>query len=195
MPCTLKKTLKCILASGNDAILQVKGNQASLLDDCKLVANTEKPDDVFEENFEKKRGRIEKRRVALFRHFKTTEEGWKGIEEMVCVKRHREVFHTKEKRWKQNHETAYFISTTIWDAKTYNKGLRAHWGIENRNHNVRDNAFQEDASRIRKNPGKMARLRSLALNILRDNNVENINQELYINAINIHNLWKYQGIK
>ena len=194
MLCTPKKTLECLSSSGNEGILQVKGNQASLLDDCKLIATMQGPDDVFEEAFEKKRGRIEKRRVELFRHFKATEKGWEGVKEMICIKRHREVLCTKEKKWKATHETAYFISTTALDAASYALGIRAHWGIENRNHNVRDNAFQEDASRIRKNPTNMARLRSLALNILRQNKVKNIEQELYINAINFNNLWEYKGI-
>ena len=142
----------------------------------------------------KRGGRIEKRRVEVFRNFKTTDTGWNTIQEMICVRRHREVLNTKENKWKPTHETAFFVSTTSLDAMYYAEGIRSHWRIENCNHNVRDNAFQEDASRIRKNPSKMARLRSLTLNILRFNKVKNVSQELYRNALNINNIWKYNGI-
>ncbi len=43
----------------------------------------------------------------------------------------------------------------------------------------------EDASRIRTRPGVMARVRSVALNILRANAVQNISQALYNNALNL----------
>jgi hypothetical protein len=39
---------------------------------------------------------------------------------------------------------------------------------------VKDTAFAEDASRIRVNPGVLARLRSVASNLLRFNKAENI---------------------
>src|SRR5664280_1218735 len=41
------------------------------------------------------------------------------------------------------------------------------WRIENKLHYTRDVTFREDASRIRKNPGVFARIRSFAYNILR----------------------------
>jgi phage-related protein len=40
------------------------------------------------------------------------------------------------------------------------RAIRKHWGIENRAHCIRDCSFAEDASRIRKNPGVFARIRS-----------------------------------
>jgi len=43
----------------------------------------------------------------------------------------------------------------------------------------------EDASRIRRKPGVMARIRSLALNVLRANGVQNISQALYANALGV----------
>jgi hypothetical protein len=54
------------------------------------------------------------------------------------------------------------------------KAIRHHWHIENRSHYVRDGSFAEDASRIRRNPGIFARLRSFASNILRFNGIDNI---------------------
>jgi hypothetical protein len=60
------------------------------------------------------------------------------------------------------------------------------WGIENRDHYVRDVTLGEDDSRIRQRPGAMARTRSAALNILRAK--ENVSQALYVNALNFDQL-------
>ena len=66
--------------------------------------------------------------------------------------------------------------------------IRAHWGIENRAHYVRDVTLGEDASRIRTKPGVMTRIRSVALNILRANGVQNISLALYTNAVSFDQL-------
>ena len=52
-----------------------------------------------------------------------------------------------------------------------------------RSHYVRDVTLAEDASRIRINPGIMARLRSHVLNIARPNGAENIARALWIAAV------------
>ncbi len=46
----------------------------------------------------------------------------------------------------------------------------------------------EDASRIRTKPGMMARIRSVALNVLRANGVQNISLALYANAVSFDQL-------
>jgi len=46
----------------------------------------------------------------------------------------------------------------------------------------------EDASRIRTRPGVMARIRSVALNILRAKGVQNISLALYTNAVSFDQL-------
>jgi hypothetical protein len=62
-------------------------------------------------------------------------------------------------------------------AKTAAAAVRQHWGIENTSHYSRDVTFREDASRIRKNPGIFARLRSFAYNILKSNQTDTIPQD------------------
>ena len=62
------------------------------------------------------------------------------------------------------------------------------WGIENRDHYVRDVTLGEDDSRIRQRPGAMARIRSAALNILRAKDIQNVSQALYVNALNFDQL-------
>ena len=74
------------------------------------------------------------------------------------------------------------------DAETLARAVRSHWGIENRDHYVRDVTLGEDDSRIRQRPGAMARIRSAALNILRAKGVQNVSQALYVNALNFDRL-------
>ncbi len=87
------------------------------------------------------------------------------------------------------------ISTTVLSAKEFNMTIRNHWGIENRNHHVRDVTMKEDKSRIRTNPHIFARLRSFAINILRKNNVRNISLELFSNCMNLKNVLSYEGVR
>src|SRR4051812_26471863 len=60
-----------------------------------------------------------------------------------------------------------------------------------RAHYVRDQGLGEDDSRIRRKPGMVARLRSLALNILRANGIGNVSQALYRNALSLDHLLAY----
>ena len=60
-----------------------------------------------------------------------------------------------------------------------------------RAHYVRDQGLGEDDSRICRKPGMVARLRSLALNILRANGIGNVSQALYHNALSLDHLLAY----
>ena len=160
-----------------------------MLDDCRITAQNDKPADYFTARAEKGHGRIEQREVQVFRNFYPTDPQWNGlIAEMVMVKRIREVFDTTTKQYNTSEEIIFYISTTTRTAEEYNTIIRNHWGVENRLHNVRDVALNEDASRIRCRPQNMARIRSFALNILRANNISNIQNQLYKNALNFKNL-------
>ncbi len=79
-------------------------------------------------------------------------------------------------------------------AAYYGNAIRGHWETENPNHHVRDKALQEDASRIRKNPGIMARLKSFGLNILRLNDVRNITLARFENALDPLRVITYAGL-
>ena len=114
--------------------------------------------------------------------------------EMVVVERFRSELCTKKNRWIDSHEISFHISTTTLSAKTNAKGIRLHWGTENKNHHVKDVTLLEDASRIRKVPESMGRLRSFTLNILRTNDVKNISQTLYENALDMDVIFNYYGV-
>src|ERR1700761_5387183 len=101
---------------------------------------------------------------------------------------------TKTGGWDRREDIAWYITNeTARTAEFYAAAIRGHWGIENRDHRVRDGAFAEDASRIRVNPSICARVRSIALNIFRFNQVENVATEQWRNAMSIDRALAYNG--
>jgi predicted transposase YbfD/YdcC len=195
MPFIAKKTLQTAKQTSNDVIVQVKGNQKTWLHDCQTLAETTRPDEVYQEPVTKTRNRIEYRRLERFISPTLTDaEPWTWVKVVVKVERYRQVFETKTKTWKNSHETAFYISTIVLSAPEFGQAIRDHWAIENRNHYVRDVTMGEDKSRIRINPHLFATLRSFALNILRKNKVQNISLERFQNAMNLDLVLNYVGI-
>jgi predicted transposase YbfD/YdcC len=97
--------------------------------------------------------------------------------------------------WDQREETSYYASSAEGlSAKTWGDAIRGHWGIENRNHYVRDVSCDEDRSRIRHNPAIMATARSFALNILRHNAVTNVALALWNGALSLDHILNYHAI-
>jgi predicted transposase YbfD/YdcC len=84
---------------------------------------------------------------------------------------------------KTSAETSFYLSNRPIDAAQAAAAIRKHWGIENGSHHVRDVTLREDASRIRKNPGIFARIRSFAYNILRFNQRDSVAQDRYAAAL------------
>jgi hypothetical protein len=85
--------------------------------------------------------------------------------------------------WRPSMETSFYLSNRAIDAKRAADAIRTHWGIENKSHYTRDVTLREDASRIRKNPGIFARMRSFGYNILRLNQSDTIAQDRYAAAL------------
>jgi len=190
-----KKTLKSAQESGNEAIVQVKGNQKTLLNDCRTISETTIPDEVYQEAVTKTRNRIESRKVEIFIAPTLTEsQPWALVKVVVKVQRSRQLFDTKTKTWKNADQTSFYISTIVLSAQEFCQAIRNHWGIENRNHYVRDVTMGEDKSRIRTNPHIFAKLRSFALNILRRNQVENVSLELFDNCMDLDKVLNYIGV-
>lgn len=164
--------------------MQVKANQEQLLNDC-IATTTTKPKSAVEGKNEKSHGRIEKRDARVYDNLRYIQDlEWKKLIACVgVVERSREVFNSTSKQWEKSDETAYYICTTLLTAQELVTISRKHWGIENRNHYVRDVSLQEDNNASKKKPGALARMRSFALNILRMNNKQNIRQTLYRNSV------------
>jgi predicted transposase YbfD/YdcC len=191
-----EKTLAVAKETGNEVIVQVKGNQKTLLHDCQTTAETSVPTDVYQEPTTKTRNRIESRTVSVFTPLLISDQTkWHLVKAIVKVERKRRVFDTKAKCWKHSDETSFYIATVIRSAQTFCRAIRNHWGIENSNHHVRDVTMGEDQSRIRTNPHLFAKLRSFALNILSANHVENVSLELFRNCTNLNHILNYVGIK
>lgn len=114
---------------------------------------------------EKNRGRIEKRTIRTYKVNKTISENWAGSQTIIYLKRER----------KTKKETAithsYYLSSLDEKAKEFSKGIRHHWGIENRLHYVKDVTFNEDKSKIRTGnaPAVLSLIRNLVINIARIN--------------------------
>ena len=87
--------------------------------------------------------------------------------------------NTKTKQWETTEELSYYVcSSDQFSVIQLQDAIRNHWAIENSNHYVKDTALKEDQSKIKKKADLMARIRSFALNILREANVDNISQML-----------------
>jgi len=190
-----EKTLEVAKKTGNDVIVQVKGNQKTLFNDCQTIAENSLPDEKYEEPIAKNHNRIERRNVQVFSHPTLSDDiKWHLVEAVVKVDRKRWTFNTRSKVWEPSHESSFYIATTILNAKVFCQGIRNHWDIENGNHYVRDVTLGEDRSRIRTNPHIFAKLRSFALNLLRYNGVKNVSMELFTNCMNLSNALHYVGI-
>ena len=135
-------------------------------------------------------GRQEHRRVEVFDTMDFLDEPWQAL--ISCVARVSRLTYIKNTRtglWATREEVGYYYPCQVrHGAKILGGAIRAHWGIENRAHYVRDVTLGEDASRIRTRPGIMARIRSVALNVLRANGVQNISLALYANAVSFDQL-------
>jgi predicted transposase YbfD/YdcC len=174
------ETAAAIQQAEADYILTVKGNQESL-----YTALLERFIEYGETDYqipglrrhvtvEKSHGRKERREIyvidapaqepALAR--------WPGVRSIGMI------YRCRESGQKTHEETMFFITSHPPRVKMLSGFIRAHWGIENRQHWILDVTFSEDASRIRKGnaPEISAAFRRMALNILqRDTSIkENI---------------------
>jgi len=176
--------------------VQLKANQATLFDAvCSLAAHNNPADAAFSRTIG--RCRQEDRTVDVFRAgeaFATTE--WQPfVKTIVRVTRQTLYRAAATGLWEKRGEVAFYVSSaTELPASAWAAAIRGHWGIENRNHYVRDVSCGEDQSRIRSNPGIMARARSFALNILRKNNVTNVAHALWNGALSLDRILAYQAI-
>jgi len=176
-------------ATGNALLVRVKDNQPTLHATLAELCATRCPFDSHETVDRRRHGRQEHRHVEVFDTTGQLDAPWQAL--VSCVARVSRLTYIKDTRsglWATREEVGYYPCQTRHSAKALSSAIRAHWGIENRAHYVRDVTLGEDASRIRTRPGVMARIRSVALNILRVKGVQNISLALYANAISFDHL-------
>ena len=152
------------MESGNDYVLQVKGNQPKLLKAVKQTIVNSTASDV-DYTLEKNKGRVEHREVYVYSNLDNPiYEEWIGLKEIIHVVSRGK---RKNKSYKQNR---YYISSkTCEDARKYNEGIREHWGIENRLHWVKDVILKEDKSMVLDldRSGNMSVIRNIVMNLYR----------------------------
>jgi predicted transposase YbfD/YdcC len=163
----------------------LKDNQPILREDVEAVATAAEPVDTATAS-DRGHHRSETRAVAVFdAHQAVAGTEWEDlVASIIQVTRTTHKRNSKTGLWDTTASVAYYLASKPAPASIFADAIRSHWGIENRNHYPRDVAFDEDASRIRVNPGVFARLRSFAFNILRINGVGSFVQDRYRAALN-----------
>jgi len=177
-----------VIASGNHLLTQVKNNQPSLRRRLELGASARKP--IGSDTTKcKGRNRWEARELTVFpakAWFRHTP--WEPLIKTV-LRLKRTIFKRNPATglWDHTNEVVFWVSSAADQTpQRWNEWIRAHWRIENGCHYVRDTAFAEDASRIRKNPDIAARLRSFAYNLIRARGCENIRNERWRAALDLN---------
>ena len=175
-------------------VVRVKGNQPGLLAEAQRIAQRTAVEPPFI-TYEHSHGRMELRDTTVFQIRAGDFSGeWNGLFQSVVVVFRQTTMRDRHGLWHQRTETAYYLATTKFDAKTSASVIRRHWGIENRLHHVRDVTMKEDASRTRNNPGIFARIRSFALNIMRKNKLSNISDAIFENSLNLRRVLQFKGV-
>ena len=182
-----------MIASGNHLLTQVKGNQPSLRRTLENGASWRKPlgcaiSQAHGHN------RWERRELTAFpakawlRH-----TSWEAS--IKTVLRLERTVHKRDPKTGlliKTSEIVFWVSSAQGIApERWSEWIRGHWQIENASHYVRDVAFAEDASRIRKNPDIVARLRSFAYNLIRAAGADNIQNARYRAALDVATAIKF----
>jgi predicted transposase YbfD/YdcC len=192
-----KKTFEAVEKAKGQLIVQLKDNQKNLLREVSEGCDVLTPLSSYDTPLEKSRNRLESRTVDVFNVQSCLIESHEWKPYIACairVKRHTESLDTKTTKWEVRAETAYYLCSQNHDAGYFARVIREHWHTENCHHYVRDVSLREDASRIRTRPGIFARLRSMALNVLRVNQVTNIKAALFENALDFDGLMAMKGL-
>ena len=185
MPCTVKKTFRCAAVASCQLIVQVKSNQPSLLTAITQFCRDNPTSQGHRSLDDKARSRHEERRTEVFALGDAlADSDWhRLVKAVVRVERNRLDRNAKTGLWKASSETAYYVANFEPTPSDAAHAIRQHWSIENRHHYTRDGTMGEDASRVRKNPGIMAPIRSFTANIMRANKVTNMTDTRYRNAL------------
>jgi hypothetical protein len=180
-----KKTFETAAEAQAHLIVQLKDNQLTLCRKAEAVCNDTKPLSGVQTVDSKKRNRHETRTVAVFDALPAVvgTEWEPYVAAIVAIERRVLAFQPATGLWKSSRESAFYLSNRPLLAGQAADAIRKHWGIENKQHYTRDVTLREDASRIRRNPGIFARLRSFAYNILRFNQSDTIPQDRYAAAL------------
>jgi predicted transposase YbfD/YdcC len=166
---------QAIIDGGGDYFFTVKANQPALKRNIEQVfrapspaAEWSAPPDLgHTETIEKSHGRIETRQIETTASLATyLAPDWAGAAQVCCITRERIV------RGKKTLETVHAITSLTAECSSPARALalsRAHWGIENCLHYVRDVTYREDQARAHAGnaPHALAACRNTALTLIR----------------------------
>lgn len=172
---TQRAICQVIIDGGGDYFFTVKGNQPALKADIAQVFRPFSPSEVWSappdlgraETIEKGHGRIETRQIETTASLSALLAPlWAGVAQVCRITRERIVWG------KKTIETVYAITSLTAEQADPAQLLalsRAHWGIENRLHYVRDVTCREDQARTHAGdaPQVLAAFRNTALTLIR----------------------------
>ncbi len=180
-----KKTFEAAAEADMHLIAQLKENHPTLCQSAEALSAAAEPLSSVKTVDKNKRNRHETRTICVFdaaAAVKDTE--WEThVRAIVHVERAVLTRNAATGLWRSSRETSFYLSSRPLTAELAADAIRKHWGIENTSHHTRDVTFLEDASRIRKNPGIFARMRSLAFNVLRCNKADTTPQDRFAAAL------------
>jgi len=167
-------------------VIAVKANQPKLYNQLQQNMRHSQPTTVHTD-FERRSNRFTQRTVSVFEQLQNISAQWLGLKCLVRVER----FGTRA--GKAYKETAYYISSLILDASDFAKGIRAHWGVENRLHWVKDVVFDEDSAQMVDGyaAANFSIIRSFVINLFRHNGFDSLTRAIRCCCHNIQLLFSF----
>lgn len=149
------------MRQGNDYVVQIKANQKKLHQQLQQQAQTSLLSVDFQH--EQTRNRQTTRVASVFELSEEIKAQWLGAQVGV------EVIRQGSRNGKPYCEAHYYLTSWQTKADTLQARIRAHWGIENPLHWVKDVVFAEDDSsiRTRRAAALMGIVRNLAITLFR----------------------------
>ncbi len=126
------------MAQGVDVLVQVKGNQPEVLAACQGLAEHYAPADTYTEH-DKGHGRIEEWATEVFvppREWLPQE--WAALMAAVIRVQRYTTRPAPNTTWHTTDDNAWYVCIALMPAPLFATAIRGHWGIENRQHHIRD---------------------------------------------------------
>ena len=162
-----KNIAKKIIDKGADYILALKANHPTLYEDV-IRSFDKKPCSEVCQTLDYGHGRIEERKYSVITdlNFLLDKKSWEKLNAIVRINSRR----TNKKTGVVQEEERYAI-TSLTDIEKIAKGIRNHWGIENKTHWALDVTFGADSSSKREgfSSQNFSLISKIALNFIRKN--------------------------